>query len=422
MSGGPGGNIYLLSIGFNQDYSCFSCGTTGGFRVFTLSPFQEAHRRESSNNQAMKPFKLCTMLFKTNLFLVAEATNDGEGAAAVPVDSHFRVCLWDDSRKKYVGEIRSRHSVKGIYMSRDIICVVSEYNIYIYLTSNLSILYHITTVGNPKGICALVSDSSPWVLACPGSSIGSVRIQVGTSEEGSIQEFTAHKTSLAHITATMKGEMFATASETGTVIKVFDRGGHCLHELRRGTTPTQISCLTFRRDNKFLAAASASATIHIFELYKEETSAEHAATQNISDAITAAMPKYFHPGRAAAIFRIPDQDHSDLRAGANSNLVGPLVCFAPEGNVFYVLHYTGLLYEVKYDVEGKPAPSQLSRVVSQMPASEHLSKVFGEEECNCSIVDTTTWFASRPEFNVYCKDRPRRKDDQEECEDDWNVL
>merc|ERR1719209_401542 len=250
------------------------------------------------------------MLFKTNLFLVAEATNDVEGAAAAPVEN-TRVCLWDDSRKKYVGEIRSRHSVKGIYMRRDIICVVSEYNIYIYLTDNLNVIYHITTVGNPKGICALVSDSTPWILACPGSSIGSVRIQVGTSDEGSVQEFTAHKTSLALITANQKGDMFATASETGTVIKVFDRGGHCLHELRRGTTPMQISCLTFRKDDKFLAVASSSATIHIFELHKEETSAEHAATQNITDAITAAMPKYFHPGRAAAIFRIPDQDHSD---------------------------------------------------------------------------------------------------------------
>eukprot|EP00397_Hematodinium_sp_SG-2012_P012825 GEMP01013007.1.p1 GENE.GEMP01013007.1~~GEMP01013007.1.p1 ORF type:complete len:412 (+),score=60.61 GEMP01013007.1:47-1237(+) len=394
------GNVYLLSYGFNQDFSCFTCGTTAGFRVFMLDKLSEVHRREQVGK--LQSCLLCTMLFKTNVFAIVES------------HASSLVHLWDDNKKNFVGEIRSRHEVKGVSFTRHIICVVSDYNIYAYTTNTLSVIFHIQTTGNPKGLCATASGSDPWVLACPGSSVGSVRIQVGPSEDGSAHEFTAHKTNLACLATNEIGTLFATASETGTVARVFNRTGECLHELRRGIQQLQISSLCFRRDDKYLACASSSATVHIFELK------EVATTQNVSDALTAVMPKYFQANRAIAIFRIPDMDNYDLRA-KNSNIVGPQVCFAQDGNRFYVLHYTGLLYEVRYDVEGRQPPSSLQRVVSQVPGSQHVvQSVFGDDDsCHCSVVDTTTWFAARPDFKLYRKEDARTDD---KVEDDWNVI
>jgi hypothetical protein len=35
----------ILYVGFNQDYGCFTCGTSNGFRIFNTFPFKDTFHR-----------------------------------------------------------------------------------------------------------------------------------------------------------------------------------------------------------------------------------------------------------------------------------------------------------------------------------------------------------------------------------------
>ena len=63
------------------------------------------------------------------------------------------------------------------------------------------------------------------------------------------------------------GYKLATASEKGTIIRIFDVcKGECLQELRRGSEYATIYSLAYDIKSQWLACSSDSGTIHIFAL------------------------------------------------------------------------------------------------------------------------------------------------------------
>jgi len=64
-----------------------------------------------------------------------------------------------------------------------------------------------------------------------------------------------------------EGTLLATASEQGTLIRIFNtKTGDKVSELRRGSTPTQISDLAFDQESKFLTCCSNKGTVHLFKI------------------------------------------------------------------------------------------------------------------------------------------------------------
>lgn len=77
----------------------------------------------------------------------------------------------------------------------------------------------------------------------------------------------AHKNNIACIALSSDGRYLATASEKGTIIRIFSvETGIKLYQFRRGTYPTRIFSMNFSKDNQFLTVCCSTKTVHIFKL------------------------------------------------------------------------------------------------------------------------------------------------------------
>merc|ERR1719353_1243872 len=249
-------SVYLSTFGWNQDSSCFCAATTSDFRTFSVEPLAEVHRRSFAESST--GVLLAVMLFQTNIF------------ALVLAHDPRKVVLWDDYQKKKIQTLRSFYDVKNVALRRDVIAVVSEYRVYLYCSFTLKVIRQLETTSNPRGVCALVPGSERWILCCPGQPAGAVHVQFDDDSTSDAVVFVAHQSPLACLATDDEGELVATASEHGTVVKVFrTHGGQLVQELRRGAQPASISCLAFRSDRQYLAVASSSSTVHIFRIQLE---------------------------------------------------------------------------------------------------------------------------------------------------------
>jgi WD repeat-containing protein 45 len=103
------------------------------------------------------------------------------------------------------------------------------------------------------------------VLACPGINKGHVTIELYDIRKTTL--IPAHESDLAQLALNTDGTKVATASDKGTLIRVFDtNSGELLQELRRGMDRADITSICFNQTSTFIACCSDRGTVHIFTL------------------------------------------------------------------------------------------------------------------------------------------------------------
>ena len=102
-------------------------------------------------------------------------------------------------------------------------------------------------------------------------STGEVLIYDTTATE-SVNVIVAHQSTLGSLNINSAGTMLATASEKGTVIRVFSvpMGGKLFH-FRRGSLPAHIYCMSFNAASTLLSVSSATETVHVFRLVAQQS-------------------------------------------------------------------------------------------------------------------------------------------------------
>merc|ERR1711992_238742 len=270
----------LVFASFNQDTTSLAVGTTSGYKLYSLSSTDSL---EPIYENGTEDVYIAERLFSSSL--VAIVTQSAPRKLKV---CHFKkgteICNYSYTSK-----------ILAVKMNRARLVVCLEESLFIHNIRDMKVLHTIReTPPNKNGLCALSIDSDHCYLAYPGhSTVGELQI-FDALHLTARSMIPAHTGQLAAIQFSPLGNRVATASDKGTVIRIFNvSDGTKVYELRRGLKRTaDIHSLSFSPCGHFLACSSNTETIHIFRLDdkpKEATDNPVAQSQSSSSATDSWM-------------------------------------------------------------------------------------------------------------------------------------
>ncbi|XP_074080828.1 WD repeat domain phosphoinositide-interacting protein 1 isoform X2 [Macrotis lagotis] len=265
--GGAEAEAGLSCFSFNQDRTSLAIGTKTGYRLFSLSSVEQLDQVHESSE--IPDVYIVERLFSSSLVVVVSHTKPRQMNVY-----HFKkgteICNYSYSS-----------NILSIRLNRQRLLVCLEESIYIHNIKDMKLLKTILDIPiNPTGLCALSINHSNSYLAYPGSlTTGEIVLYDGNTLK-TVCTIPAHDGPLAAITFNSVGSKLASASEKGTVIRVFSvPEGQKLFEFRRGMKRyVNINSLVFSMDSQFLCASSNTETVHIFKLDSLTSSPEEPST------------------------------------------------------------------------------------------------------------------------------------------------
>ncbi|KAK9477569.1 WD40-repeat-containing domain protein [Lipomyces japonicus] len=251
VSSGP----KLLCASFNQDQECFAIGHEHGFMVYNTDPLERRVKREFVDGG----IGLVQMLHRTNYLALV-------GGGRTPKYPQNTVIIWDDLKNMAAISLDFYLPVLSVLLSRTRIVVCLKTKIYVYTFSSPPVRLSVyETSDNPQGICALQNN----ILVFPGFTEGHIQI-VDLSPQGQERSLVsivrAHKSKIKCLAISHDGSLIASASETGTIIRIHVSSNTALfHEFRRGIDRAEIHSLSFSPNSNRLALLSDKDTLHVFD-------------------------------------------------------------------------------------------------------------------------------------------------------------
>ncbi|KAF2861838.1 WD repeat domain phosphoinositide-interacting protein [Piedraia hortae CBS 480.64] len=273
----------LNYLAFNQDNTSLALATTNGLRIFNTDPF------ELTTATYDHEVSLAEQLFSTSL------------VATVVTPRLLRIV--NTKRHTTICELTFHGMIVAVRMNRMKLVTVLEEVFFVYDISNMSLQHQQETPLNSAGICALSTQSKHNFLALPHyadqpkafnpshvppsirrEAIGG---EVAVFDLDTLQEVavvSAHQAPLSCLAMNGEGTLLATASEKGTVIRIFSiPKGQKVCQFRRGSMPARIFSMSFNVASTLLCVSSATETVHVFKL----SSLPERSTSPASDAESA---------------------------------------------------------------------------------------------------------------------------------------
>lgn len=246
----------ITSLGFNQDQGCFTCCLKTGLRVYNVEPLVE---KAHYSKEELGEVSLCEMVFRTNWLLVVKARRP------------CSLMLLDDQQRAFRAEVLFKSPIRALRARKDKVAVVLSSSIQVLALPSLARVALVRTRPGARALVALASEpAAPQLLAAPAHRKGSLQIldvtrAVKGAHSSSPAVMGCHQTELVCLSLSGNGARLATASERGTIIRLWDTSTkHMLHELRRGSDYADVFCIRFNQSGSLVCCVSDKGTLRVW--------------------------------------------------------------------------------------------------------------------------------------------------------------
>lgn len=274
------------------------------------------------------------------------------GGGSLPTYVSNKLMIWDDNKTKVISEFKFTTQVKNVKLRQDRIFIVVEQKIFVFDFKTFQELDTIDTSDNPNGTFALNTDPNVTIIAYPadmGTStdevVGYVQIKGYETDMNSL--IAAHQSKIGFLALNHDGSLLATASEKGTIIRVFETSsGSFLQEVRRGRDKTVIYHMCFNSNSLLLAATSNKGTVHIWSL--KECKKKLGSNHNDNDmphnkvSLFKGLPYFISGG----FFK---SEWSFAQVRIDDTTTKAICCFT-EDNCLVVVTQGGWYYKARIDM------------------------------------------------------------------------
>jgi WD40 repeat protein len=245
------------------------------------------------------------------LSLIATAS-DGAFVAftATAVDnSHPKIVIWNTVYGDMHAQVDLTDTVTSLLLSSRLLCVAHASSLRLFDIERRALAFECATPANPKGIADVSAGSETARIAVPGDKPGVVCVRVIGAAD--CVSFRAAKHRLSLVRFSPDGSLLATASEKGTLIRVFEADSGAPRSVsRRGSLKSTILALCFAPNNRRLVAVSSNGTVHLFAV-----DAESLARQDAPRAISKVKV-----GRARDVRAVFAGDQEVVVAGSDGGV------------------------------------------------------------------------------------------------------
>ncbi|XP_053961786.1 WD repeat domain phosphoinositide-interacting protein 2 isoform X1 [Anastrepha ludens] len=252
-------------LDFNQDFtSVYVLDGSDGFRIFNINSCDEVEEIYAEHSEHII---LVERLFNSSLLVMVTAEKP-HCLQMVHFKKNQKICNCVYPTK-----------IISIRMNRARLIVCLSESIHIHDIRDMKMLYAIEDLPpNELGVCSLSCNS---LLAFPVCHSTGMLALYNTSKLEWGLTIDAHKSKLSAINFSPNSLLLATASERGTVIRLFNvKNGQRLQEFRRGVKRcVDIASLVFSVSGQFICITSNTETVHIFKI-DERTDAAMKAVKD----------------------------------------------------------------------------------------------------------------------------------------------